>query len=200
MKTSLFVTGLLACALLASCRDLASLNSPMSASASTTPPAPAPSAGTLYARDGSVVSDGSKGTGRVESEPMREIGEGEGSRASMLELYTKAVESRNALTVDVENLKAALEEERRAATTAAEERAALRTEIAQLTAERDALKGETLDLAARLTTAQIARLEAQKSLLEAQIDARMREEAAASAHAAPQGSSKDKRRAGGDHP
>lgn len=189
----------LVCIPLASCRELASLNSPSHAAPPTSSSVAPATEGTLYARDGTVVSGPTKGSARVEAEPKRELGEGEGSRASLLELYTKAVENRNALSVEVDSLRATLEDERRAATIADEERAGLRAEIARLTTERDALKGETLDLAARLTTAQIARLEAQKALLELQIDARMREEAAASARASSSGQGKDRKRTGGEH-
>jgi hypothetical protein len=178
------------------------------ATSAPTPPASSPKSTTsasaspaveavLYARDGTPVLGGSKGAARVEPEPKRELGDAEGGRASLLELYTKAVADKNALAEDVVALNAALEEERKLVALGVEERGVLRGELTKIVRERDALKAETLDLAARLTTAQIARLEAQKALLEMQIDARMREEAAASV----QGSSKDKdkKRPGGEH-
>lgn len=163
-------------------------------------PASAPTStpeGVLYARDGTPVTNGVKGAARVEPEPKRDFAEAEGGRASLLELYTNAVAEKNALGEDVIALKATLEKERQDATAGTDERAVLRGELAMLVRERDALKAETLALAARLTTAQIARLEAQKALLEMQIDARMREEAAASVQSSPK--DKDKKRAGGEH-
>lgn len=149
----------------------------------------------LYGRDGKPVLGSQRGAARIEDEPRRDIGESEGGRASLLELYTTAVAERNALAEEVANLKATLGQERRALEEGANERALLRGELTKLTRERDASMAEAQDLAARLTTAQIARLEAQKALLEMQIDARMREEAAASV----QGSAKDKKRSTGEH-
>jgi hypothetical protein len=159
-------------------------------------PAPVPES-VLYARDGTPVTVGGKGAARVEQEPKRDFAEAEGGRASLLELYTNAVAEKIALTEEVIALKATLEKERKDAGDGVEERTVLRGEFATLSRERDALKAETLDLAARLTTAQIARLEAQKALLEMQIDARMREEAAATVQASPK--DKDKKRSGGEH-
>lgn len=153
--------------------------------------------GVLYARDGTPVMSGAKGAARVDAEPKRDFGEGEGNRASLLELYTNVVAEKNALTEEVIALKATLDQERKDAAAGVEERAVLRGELTRLVRERDALKTETLDLAARLTTAQIARLEAQKALLEVQIDARMREEAAASVQSSSK--DKDKKRGGGEH-
>ncbi|MBL8858651.1 MAG: hypothetical protein JNL28_09115 [Planctomycetes bacterium] len=169
--------------------------------ASATPAGPAPAVeGRLYARDGTPIVPGPTGAVRVEAEPKRELGEGEGSRASLLELYTNAVAEKNAYAEEVMNLKAALEVERKQVTMGIDERAVLRTEMTKIIRERDALLAESLDLAARLTTAQIARLEAQKELLTMQIDIRMREEAAASVQGSSQSSPKDKRRAAtGDH-
>jgi hypothetical protein len=150
--------------------------------------------GVLYARDGTPVTGASKGAARFEAEPKRDLGESEGGRASLLELYTKAVADKTALTDEVTALRATLEAERKAVQIGVDERTVLRGELTRMLRERDALLAESMDLAARLTTAQIARLEAQKTLLELQIDQRMREEAAASV----QGSSKDKKRSGGE--
>jgi len=167
---------------------------------SATPPGPAPAVeGKLYARDGTPVDTGPKGSMRVEAEPKREIGEAEGSRASLLELYTNAVAEKNALTEEVLNLRVALDMERHNVAVGIDERTVLRTEMTKLIRERDAAKTESMDLAARLTTAQIARLETQKQLLEIQIEARQREETAAIIQGASQPSPKDKRRSPGDH-
>jgi hypothetical protein len=149
----------------------------------------------LYSRDGKPILDGAPIAGGQDAKPLRAIGEGEGGRASLLELYTKAVANRSSLAEEVAALRATLDGERKSAAEGSDERTALREELAKVSRERDALKAETLDLAARLTTAQIARLEAQKALLELQIDARLREEATATAQA----SAKDKKRAGGEH-
>lgn len=139
--------------------------------------------GPLYARDGSVVAVPPRGTARVDPEPKRDIGDHEGSRMTLLELYQKAMEDKNAAAIQIENMQAAMAEEQKVAAQAAEERALLRAEITKLTRERDAARAESVDLAARLTTAQIARLEAEKTLLEVQIANRQREDAASAAQA-----------------
>jgi len=144
--------------------------------ASVTPQA-APDAGTLYARDGSVVSTGAQ-PGR-EPEPRREIGQGEGSRVYLLELYQKSMDEKNALAIDVENLRAALDEERRLAAVTGAELEKARNDLVQVTKERDELRAQAFDLAARVTTSQIARLEAEKAWLELKIDVQKREEEAA---------------------
>jgi len=187
--TTIHIAGLLAFACSA-CAGAGSKPEP-SAQQTTNASMPAAAEGVLYSRDGTPVAGGIPGANGADARPKRLIGEGEGGRASLLELYTKVVANRSELAEEVTALRATLEGERKSATEGADERTALRTELAQVSRERDALKAETLDLAARLTTAQIARLEAQKALLELQIDARTREEAAATA--------KDKKRAGGEH-
>lgn len=149
----------------------------------------------LYSRDGKPVLGSTSNDSRPEFTPRREVNENEGGRATLLELYTNAVASRTALAEEIAALRATLEGERKTLTEGSDERTSLRAELAKVSRERDALKAETLDLAARLTTAQIARLEAEKTLLEMQIDARLREDAAASAKNA----SKDKKSAGGEH-
>jgi chromosome segregation ATPase len=131
-------------------------------------PGVSPGSGTLYARDGSVVSASAQ-SGK-EPEPKREIGDGEGSRVYLLELYQKSMDQKNALSVEVEGLRATLEEERKLATAATAEQERLRTELAQVTQERDGLRTQAFDLAARVTSAQIARLEAEKALLQFKIE------------------------------
>jgi len=164
-------------------------------------PIGATTAGPLYARDGSVVAVPPKSSSRVEPETKRDLGDREGSRPYLLELYQKAVEEKNALSVEVENFKAALEQERKLNSQGAEERALLRAEITKLSQERDNARNESVDLASRLTTAQIARLEAEKALLEVQIANRQREDAAVNARAASSAPAKEpKKRPGGDHP
>lgn len=146
-------------------------------------PAVDPGAGTLYARDGSVVDAGAQ-SARADAEPKREIGEGGGSRVYLLELYQKSMDEKNALSLEVEGLRATLEDERKAAATSTTEQERLRTELAQVTQERDGLRTQAFDLAARVTSAQIARLEAEKALLQMKIDAQQHEEAGPAKHGA----------------
>jgi hypothetical protein len=152
-----------------------------------------PGAGTLYARDGSVVNAGTQPV-RPDQEPRRELGSQEGSRVYLLELYQKAMDEKNALALEVESLRATLDDERNAATTSTSEVDKLKAELADVTKERDALRAQALDLAARVTSAQIARLEAEKSLLQIQIDAAQQADASSR-----RGSSRDSRSSGGKH-
>ncbi len=139
----------------------------------------------LYARDGSVVSGGSQPQSqtqqpvRHDAEPKREIGGNEGSRVYLLELYQKSMDEKNALSLEAETLRATLAAERKTADASALELERTRAELAQMTLERDGFRTQSLELAARVTSAQIARLEAEKSLLEHKIETHKREEAAA---------------------
>jgi chromosome segregation ATPase len=142
-----------------------------------------PGEGVLYARDGSVVNAGTQPT-RPDQEPRRELGAQEGSRVYLLELYQKAMDEKNALALEVESLHATLDDERKTATSTTTEEEQLKTALAQVTQERDALKAQALDLAARVTSAQIARLEAEKALLQLQIDAAQKDDSATS-HRSP---------------
>jgi hypothetical protein len=165
-----------------------------SATSSSVSPKTNPGDAVLYARDGSVVNANSQPT-RPDQEPRRELGSQEGSRVYLLELYQKAMDEKNALALEVESLRAALEDERKTATTTTTEEDQLKANLAQVTQERDALKAQALDLAARVTSAQIARLEAEKALLQLQIDAAQKDETSSSRR-----SSRDSKSSGGKRP
>jgi hypothetical protein len=167
---------------LSACAAAPSGTAPTQGSVSPNAPAGTPAVeGTLYARDGSVVAAGAQSQQpvRPDAEPKREIGDGAGSRVYLLELYQRSMEEKNALSLEVESLRATLDAERKTAAAAAGEQEKLRTELAQVTLERDGLRTQAFDLAARVTSAQIARLEAEKALLEHKIEVHQREEAAA---------------------
>lgn len=166
------------------------------ATSSSVSPTVNPGPGTLYARDGSVVTPGSQ-PARIDQEPRRELGSQEGSRVYLLELYQKAMDEKNALALEVESLRAALEDERNVATTTGGEQDKLRSALADVTKERDALRTQAMDLAARVTSAQIARLEAEKSLLQLQIDAAQQAEAGSSRRGSS--SSRDTKSMGAKH-
>jgi hypothetical protein len=100
------------------------------------------------------------------------------------------------LSLEAETLRATLEAERKVAAAAASEIEKLRAELAQVTLECDGFRTQSLDLAARVTSAQIARLEAEKALLEHKIETHRREEAAASKRG---GSSSRQSGPGGGH-
>jgi chromosome segregation ATPase len=164
------------------------------ATSSSVSPKTNPGEGTLYARDGSIVNAANQPT-RPDQEPRRELGAQEGSRVYLLELYQKAMDEKNALALEVESLRATLDDERKSATATTTEEDQLKTNLAQVTQERDALKAQALDLAARVTSAQIARLEAEKALLQLQIDAAQKDETASSRR-----SSRDSKSSGGKRP
>ena len=92
--------------------------------------------------------------------------EGAASRPYMLELYQSAVQRGDDLAIEVESLESMLvDSENREAELAAEV-ARLEQLVGGLTEERDRIQSQSFELAERLTTAQIRRLEAEKLLLE----------------------------------
>ena len=125
----------------------------------------------LYGFDGSPV--GSMAPGGVErrTKPIdRTIDDGGGSRLVLLELYQQAVEERDELLLELEALDRALDlgEER---TRGVENQLAAMLSANQALEERMlALEAENTEVAARLATAQIRRLEAEKAWLEAAVE------------------------------
>ncbi len=139
-----------------------------------------PQAGTgepvLYARDGSVVVPaGAAGPSAASaaqdygSPARREIGAYDGGRMYLLELYQQVIDERDGLAQEVASLNADLQQARTALADSQARAAGLEARVQELDARRQALEAETLELAGRLTTAQIRRLQAEKLLLEARI-------------------------------
>lgn len=124
----------------------------------------------LYARDGSVVVGDQPGSITTTGEPTRDVASHAGSRMYLLDLYQKAMDEKDALSIEVKGLNAALAHEQAALEVIAKERDALTAQLRELQSENQRVGAENADLAARLTTAQIRRLEAEKLLLEAQIE------------------------------
>jgi len=122
----------------------------------------------LYARDGSVVSP-TPGTERGAA-PSGGVRPSEGGRMYILELYQKAVEERDALAAELAALGADLEATRRKLADSGDALARAEGKAAELQTREQALVEENLELAARLTTAQIRRLQAEKLLLETKLD------------------------------
>lgn len=124
----------------------------------------------LYARDGSVVSGAPAGGVVVTDQPQREMAGTQGTRTYLLELYQAAIEERDGLALEVTGLTAALEKSQ----AHARELEQKVLELDGLLSGRDARIEEqrlaSLDLAGRLTTAQIRRLQAEKLLIEAKLD------------------------------
>jgi hypothetical protein len=89
-----------------------------------------------------------------------------GSRVTVIELLQQAVEERDRLRQEVEQLRAALDKAGQLAQELEAQHISKQGVLASAEQERQRLALENSELAARLATAQIRRLEAEKSLLE----------------------------------
>jgi hypothetical protein len=121
----------------------------------------------LYARDGTVVA-GPEDVSALGPQ-RREVGDGASGRMVLLELYQNVIEERDALSLEVAALRAELEKAQAAQRAAEAEALAQTSKVEVLEVERDRLRAEALELAGRLTTAQIRRLQSEKLLLEHKI-------------------------------
>jgi DNA repair exonuclease SbcCD ATPase subunit len=131
----------------------------------------------LYARDGSVVS-GDPPARAAGAGPVHDVGAREGTRMYLLELYQSTVEEKEALQRETEGLQATITRAAETQASVEKERDAAVARAAALEKELAQARSENGELAARLVTAQIRRLEAEKLLLEARIEALRRGEAA----------------------
>jgi hypothetical protein len=126
--------------------------------------APVVAESVLYARDGSIVTP--QGVAPGAGLPRREVQGAEDSRSKILELYQRVVEERDKLTLELTARDAEISQIRKTleleVARSNEFEARVRT-AEQTTAE---LCSQNLELAARLTTAQIRGLEAEKRWLE----------------------------------
>jgi hypothetical protein len=128
--------------------------------------APATEPAKLYSRDGGVVSAAKPGTVASDAEPSATVAADSGSRMKVIELYQQVVEERDRLRKELGDTRAALAQSQQIIDTVQAE-LRLKDGAAGLSSqERDQLLKENADLAARLATAQIRRLEAEKALLE----------------------------------
>ena len=138
----------------------------------------------MYGRDGRIVGqntiDGSpvaaSGPGAITEtiHPMndgveKDAGAG-GSRGTMLEKYLAVVEELDLLRPQNEDLQLALEMSEMRANDMTEQLKALQVAYDELGASKQASDSQNFELAARLATAQIARLEAERALLEATLE------------------------------
>lgn len=123
----------------------------------------------LYSRDGGVV-DSRKPGSVTEDTPSHDVDKAAPGRMYILELYQAAIDERDALQLEVAALNRALERTKNdlAATTAAFD--ARGEELARSERQRSRLQAENEDLTARLVTAQIRRLEAEKVLIESRLE------------------------------
>jgi len=133
-----------------------------------------PGSNPLYARDGSIVGAAPDTAADVASGAQgavadRQLGPSEGGRMYILELYQKAIDERDALELEVRSVQSELERARAAAAKAEGEQSGSAGRISALEEENRRLLAENVELAARLATAQIRRLQAEKLLLETRI-------------------------------
>jgi len=128
-----------------------------------------PTADPIYAWDGGVVDAPKPGSVR-EGAPNHDVQPTEGGRMYILELYQEAIDDRDALQLEVTALNASLEQAQLAIDDYIKRLARAETIADSMTTERDRLRQENADLASRVVTAQIRRLEAEKLLLESKLE------------------------------
>lgn len=132
------------------------------------PPAGAP---VLYGRDGTPVWNAGTGETLTRNGPAGEAKSAEGSRVYMLELYQRVIDEKEKLQLEVQSLQASLDRAQAELQTAQNRNTEASNEITRLQTELEKSRAESLELAGRLVTAQIRRLEAEKLLLEHRIEA-----------------------------
>jgi hypothetical protein len=132
----------------------------------------------LYARDGTPIPASGPGASsstssgeRVDESPAQRLATDEsGGRMYILELYQKVIEERDSYATEIQVLSGEIERMRGTLLEADRRIAELEEVQSSMNVEKQALIDENLDLAARLTTAQIRRLQAEKILLEKELD------------------------------
>lgn len=107
-----------------------------------------------------VAADGAQGSGTM----------GPGSRGLLLDLYTDAVENVEILTESNRDLMAALEMAEQRGADFERQLKELQAAYDELGRSKQEVDQRSFDMAARLATAQIARLEAERALLEATLE------------------------------
>ena len=124
----------------------------------------------LYARDGSVVGEQAPGTIAVAEHPGQSVASPDGSRWTLLEHYQDTLTENEDLQLEVGALNDALERSKAREEELKRQIAELNTQLTDRSQRIAKLEGHNLELASRLTTAQIRRLQSEKLLLEAKLD------------------------------
>jgi hypothetical protein len=137
----------------------------------------------LYARDGSVVDPATSPAQERGAPARRDVG-GDSGRMHLLELYQQVIDERDDLGREVHALRADVEAQTLALEHSRAQASALEARVRELEAQVARLGAENQDLAARLTTAQIRRLQAERLLLEHKLALQKEREAQAAAQAA----------------
>jgi hypothetical protein len=122
----------------------------------------------LYAWDGGVIDSARQGS-VGQSAPGHGIEPTMEGRMHIIELYQEVLDERDSLVREVDMLGTTLSKTQDLLERSLRERSELEARIADLVSVQAAVGAENHALAARLTTAQIRRLEAEKQLLESQI-------------------------------
>lgn len=124
--------------------------------------------------DGTPVGASSPGSVTTTANPINRgvdaTGPGGGSRSLLLDLYTDAVTDRENLERANADLQAALEMAETRSMEIGQQLTSLQGEYDSMGAQKERVEQQSFDLAARLATAQIARLEAERALLEATLE------------------------------
>lgn len=153
----------------------------------------------LYARDGTPIhASGPFAVEPGEDGPAHGVQRGEQSRMYLLELYQEAVDAKEALELEVRSMTVDLQLAREEVMAAQTELEQARARIGQLEGEVGAQRNELRELAERLITAQIRRLESDKLLLEAKIDWARTRSVIESKVRGDSGSTEENSSAGGD--
>ncbi len=124
----------------------------------------------LYSRDGTPVESQEPGTVAVSDNTGQVSTQQVGSRWKLLEQYQQAVTEKEDLEFEVKALGAALDQVEENSARMVRENDELRSQMALYEKRIAALENESIELAARLTTAQVRRLQSEKLLLEAKLD------------------------------
>lgn len=163
LRPTLLVTAAL-CAVGASCTLSPAVSAEPEPSIFTQPPQAVGEAA-LYARDGSVVSP-ADGAQSGTSPARREVAGAESGRMYLLELYQQVIDERDGLSREVYALRADLDALQVAHGKSQARVIDLEQHNHALQTEQERLQAENFELAGRLTTAQIRRLQAERLLLE----------------------------------
>ena len=123
----------------------------------------------LYARDGSVVGENRQPIEPAAQRRNQKLENDESSRSTILEWYQAALEERDALQLEVRSLHTELASTREALLSSESRVVELEARVQALEADKQAQAQLNMDLAGRLTTAQIRRLQAEKLLLETKL-------------------------------
>ncbi|MFT5291105.1 MAG: hypothetical protein ACI8QS_002248 [Planctomycetota bacterium] len=124
----------------------------------------------LLAWDGDVIDGPTPGTVVEREDLTNGLETAPGGRMYLLQLYQDVLDERDVLSDEVRALRKALGDAQARIDDTSASTSGLSTRLDMLESEVERLVTENEDLAGRLTTVQIRRLEAEKMLLEARID------------------------------